>query len=220
VNEPNAVKWGFLPPPSDRPPTLVELLSDMEDPDYEGKRATDVYPRSPTNDFQKWLRTTRSGHVLQRGEPLSEHEYTDHAPYIREKFIHMISNNGEIPERFKTKKFAQRVFPTSWDEAGPNITATSLPDDYVHYSQPRAPTVREWARIQTFPDWYQFKGPRTTGGRRRAGDPSIGNWDREVPKYTQIGNAVPVLLAQKIGQHLSRILHAPREIFGENTPTG
>ena len=63
----------------------------------------------------------------------------------------------------------------------PNITATSLADDYVHYSQPRVLTVREWARLQMFPDWYEFRGPRTTGGRRRAGDPDAGIWDRDVP---------------------------------------
>ena len=38
----------------------------------------------------------------------------------------------------------------------PNITVTSLPDDYVHFSQPRSLTVREWARLQIFSDWYQF----------------------------------------------------------------
>ncbi|MBK6750298.1 MAG: DNA cytosine methyltransferase [Acidobacteria bacterium] len=118
----------------------------------------------------------------------------------------MLRNGGEIPEEFQTKKFAQRVFPRSWDANGPNLTVTSLPEDFVHYSQPRSPTVREWARIQTFPDWYEFKGPRTTGGRRRAGDPSLDKWDRDVPRYTQIGNAVPVMLAEKIGQHLAKIL--------------
>ena len=118
----------------------------------------------------------------------------------------MIENDGEIPEEMQTKKFAQRVLPVRWDERGPTITATSLPDDYVHFSQPRSLTVREWARLQTFPDWYQFAGKRTTGGRRRAGDPDAGDWSREVPKYTQIGNAVPVLLAQAIGEHLSGLL--------------
>ena len=79
-------------------------------------------------------------------------------------------------------------------------------DDYVHFIQPRVPTVREWARLQTFPDWYQFSGRRTTGGRRRAGDPDAGVWTRDLPKYTQIGNAVPVLMAEAIGRHLSKLL--------------
>ena len=82
---------------------------------------------------------------------------------------------------------------------------TSLPDDYVHYSSPRTFSVREWARLQTFPDHHVFCGKRTTGGDRRAGNPSKGNWDREVPKYTQIGNAVPPLMAQEIGDQIVRI---------------
>jgi DNA (cytosine-5)-methyltransferase 1 len=118
----------------------------------------------------------------------------------------MIANDSEIPEHMRTKKFAQRVLPRKWPEKGPTITATSMPDDYVHYSQPRILSVREWARLQMFPDWYLFKGPRTTGGRRRAGDPSAGLWERDVPKYTQIGNAVPVELARKVGRHLASLL--------------
>ena len=86
------------------------------------------------------------------------------------------------------------------------MTVTSLPNDFVHYFEPRIPTVREWARLQTFPDWYVFKGPRTTGGRRRAGDPSKKIFDRDVPKYTQIGNAVPVRLAFELGKRVARLL--------------
>lgn len=206
---PSAVKDGFLPKPIGGAPTLPELLSDLEDPAFLKKRSTDRYPNPALTPIQRALRT-REGKLLGAGQELTEHEYSDHAPYIREKFKHMIANNGEIPEQYQTKKFAQRVFPRTWGEGGPSITATSLPDDYVHYSQPRSPTVREWARIQTFPDWYQFAGPRTTGGRRRAGDPSKGDWSRDVPKYTQIGNAVPVKLAEEIGRHLVKILRGHR----------
>ncbi|MFZ4611843.1 MAG: DNA cytosine methyltransferase, partial [Gemmataceae bacterium] len=151
--------------------------------------------------------TTQSGKLMCKGDPLLDHVYSSHSEHIVKKFAHMIKNDGEIPNDFKTKKFAQRVLPETWDKKGPNITVTSLADDYVHYSQPRSLTVREWARIQGFPDWYLFKGPRTTGGRRRAGDPSIDNWDREVPKYTQIGNAVPVELGRKLGLHFIKILN-------------
>ena len=98
------------------------------------------------------------------------------------------------------------MLPKIWSEKGPSITATSLPDDFVHFSQARVPTVREWARIQTFPDWYQFSGKRTTGGIRRAGNPRENNFEREVPKYTQIGNAVPVLLGYEISNHIKKIL--------------
>jgi DNA (cytosine-5)-methyltransferase 1 len=206
VDAPSAVREGFLPQPSGKPPTLPELLSDLEDPEFRSKRSTDRYGSSPQSPIQMELRTRLDGTVLRKGDALTEHEYSDHADYIREKYEHMIANGGEIPTKYKTKKFAQRVFPSEWGKDGPNITATSLPDDYVHYRQPRSPSVREWARIQTFPDWYVFRGPRTTGGRRRAGDPGAGIWDRDVPRYTQIGNAVPVLLARRVGEHLARIL--------------
>lgn len=206
VDPPTAVADGFLPEPSGDPPTLVELLSDLEDPKYFGKKSTDKYVVNPQSAIQAQLRTRPSGKMMAKGDVLTEQEYSDHAEYIREKFAHMIANDGEIPEQFKTKKFAQRVLPREWEEGGPNITACSLPEDYVHYSQPRGPTVREWARLQTFPDWYVFRGSRTTGGRRRAGDPDAGIWDRDVPRYTQIGNAVPVMLAHKVGEHLAAIL--------------
>jgi len=212
--QPSAVRDGYLPQPTGNPPSLVDLLSDLEDPDYLGKKATERYVHPPLTDIQRQLRTLPNGDILRKGAQLDEQEYSDHAEYIRDKYTHMIANGGAIPEKYQTKKFAQRVFPKIWDLSGPNITATSLPEDYVHYNQPRTPTVREWARIQTFPDWYVFKGSRTTGGRRRAGDPGAGIWHRDVPRYTQIGNAVPVLLARKIGEHLARILSEPKSVLG------
>jgi DNA (cytosine-5)-methyltransferase 1 len=208
ADTPTAVADGYLPKPSGKAPSIPELLGDLVDPNYGKIGSTTRYPAAANTDIQRYLRSNGQ-RVAAEGEIVTEHEYSDHAPYIREKYAHMIANNGAIPTKYQTKKFAQRVFPKSWGEDGPNITATSLPEDYVHYAQPRIPTVREWARIQTFPDWYQFAGPRTTGGRRRAGDPSQGIWERDVPKYTQIGNAVPVLLAHAVGDHLAKILRGP-----------
>lgn len=195
---------GFLPRPTNDFPDPIDLLGDLVDPKYFGKKSTDVYAKDPLNRLQKSLRT-RDNKTLMKGDTLLEQEYSKHSEKIIEKFQFMIDNDGKIPEHMMTKKFSQRVIPERWVN-GPNITATSLPDDYVHFSQPRTLTVREWARLQMFPDWYTFSGKRTTGGRQRAGDPSAGNWKRDTPKYTQIGNAVPVKLAEEIGKHLMSLI--------------
>ena len=191
------------------------MLSDLVDPvtttflinqSFPRDFKTATYLANPTNEIQRWLRTHPDGTLIKKGDILYEQEYSKHNPKVVEKFAHMLKNNGKIPLNLKTKKFAQRLLPEKWDSSGPSITATSLPDDYVHYCQPRTLTVREWARLQTFPDWYRFSGKRTTGGIRRAGNPLEGLFSREVPKYTQIGNAVPVKFAEKIGTHLNLIL--------------
>lgn len=69
-------------------------------------------------------------------------------------------------------------------------TITSIPDDFIHYCEPRILTVREMARIQSFPDWYEFCGKYTTGGELRK---------KDVPRYTQVANAVPPLFAEQVG---------------------
>lgn len=212
----DAIKCGFLPAASGRSfPDLIDLLSDLEDEDVPvalrsqmfpaGTFQTTVYRHSPKTAVQKKLRASPpwSPKTTVR---LTEQEYSKHAAAVVAKFDHMLTNNGEIPLIYQTKKFSQRVLRARWGNHEPNITATSLADDYVHYSQPRVLTVREWARLQLFPDWYIFKGKRTTGGLRRAGNPREGVFDREVPKYTQIGNAVPVGLAEQVGIHFAQIL--------------
>lgn len=82
------------------------------------------------------------------------------------------------------------------DPTKPCHTLTTLPDDILHYSEPRILTVREYARLQSFPDWYQFKGKYNTGGYLRV---------LECPRYTQVGNAVAPLVAECIGQLIRNI---------------
>jgi DNA (cytosine-5)-methyltransferase 1 len=217
----DAIKCGFLPSPETGAfPDLVDLLGDLIDPSVSvalhngdfpsGSFATRKYPKEATTNIQKKLRAIPAGRVRTG---LTDQEYSRHAPRVVEKFLHMLAHNGEIPEHMQTKKFSQRVLKARWGNGGPTITATSMPDDYVHFSQPRILTVREWARLQLFPDWYQFMGKRTTGGIRRAGNPQQGLFDREVPKYTQIGNAVPVELAERVGRHFSDII---AQAFGKH----
>ena len=204
----DAISRGYLPQPGkSQAPDLIDLLGDLVDPQYENGGETTRYPGPARTAVQKQLRTPHGGGKPSRkGDPVTEHQYSKHNEHILAKFRAMHANGGTVPEAFQTKKFAQRLLPARWGNEGPTITATSLADDYVHFSQPRVLTVREWARLQMFPDWYQFAGKRTTGGIRRAGNPREGIFDREVPKYTQIGNAVPVGLAQAVGEHLKQVL--------------
>ena len=189
-------------------PHLEQLFSDLIDKNYNKDFVTNSYLSDPKTKIQRTLRTRKNKNsFLSKGDKLTDQEYSNHSPNIVKKFKSMLNNDGVIKDKFKTKKFAQRLLNKRWNGKGPNITATSLPDDYVHYSQPRSLTVREWARLQMFPDWYQFKGKRTTGGLRRAGNPQKGIFDREVPKYTQIGNAVPVELAKRLGEKIIKLIN-------------
>lgn len=217
VDGEDAVECGFLP--AGRPgefPHLSDLLGDLVDPAIpgilrnqcfaSGPLETTIYPSRPKKGtIQAKLRKAPCWSPRSR-VGLNEQEYSKHNRAVVDKFDHMLQNRGEIPDHYKTRKFSQRVLKERWGDDEPNITATSLPDDYVHYCQPRILTVREWARLQLFPDWYRFAGKRTTGGLRRAGNPLVGLHDRELPKYTQIGNAVPVELAQRVGEHFGTIL--------------
>ena len=183
-------------------PDPIDAIGDL---DFEGwSKDHPMHQRKPTSDFQKQMRSGL-GRVWLK-QKLFNHEFSNHKPHVIERFTHMLENDGEIPEHLKTKKFNQQVLPARWGDKNPSITVTSLPDDYVHYARPRTFSVREWARLQTFPDQHQFMGKRTTGGSRRAGNPSKGIWDREVPQYTQIGNAVPPLLAKAVGEHIVKLL--------------
>jgi site-specific DNA-cytosine methylase len=103
---------------------------------------------------------------------------------------------SEIKKLIKTvicKKHSQR--PLIKNKVAP--AQLCCPDDLIHYQEDRTLSVREVARIQSFPDWFEFKSKVTTGSSRRA---------FEVPRYTQVGNAVPPLMAKKIGLGISDFL--------------
>jgi DNA (cytosine-5)-methyltransferase 1 len=116
-----------------------------------------------------------------------------------------VSIGAEMRARFGLKKLALRVL----DPDRPSPTITSMPDDLLHYSEPRTLTVRENARLQTFPDWYSFQGKYTTGGHLRK---------QEVPRFTQVANAVPPLVARAIGEALTDLLRTKHTVAAARDP--
>jgi DNA (cytosine-5)-methyltransferase 1 len=94
-----------------------------------------------------------------------------------------------------SKKHSQRALR----EFEPAPAQLTIPDDLCHYDseQPRTLTVREMARFQSFPDWFEFKSKVTTGGKMRR---------FETPQYTQVGNAVPPILAKALGETIKKQL--------------
>ncbi|GAB3407999.1 DNA cytosine methyltransferase [Massilia agilis] len=102
----------------------------------------------------------------------------------------------------QTKKQTQKAL----DPSAPAPAALSIPDDACHYEELRTLTVREMARIQSFPDNFAFRSKITTGGQMRK---------YEVPQYTQVGNAVPPLLGRAIGRIFDELLRRTNEAIHE-----
>ncbi len=174
---------------------LKKSAGTVRSPDSKGFMAG-VYG-SISSPYQRFLRENAN---CGFDDAVDSHRFVNHSTRV----IHLHQNL--LAEATKGKRITpsdgiveglKRRGVTVLDENRPAPTITSIPDELVHYEEPRILTVREHARIQSFPDWYQFKGKYTSGGQRRR---------QEVPRYTQVGNAVPPLFAEQIGLALKEVL--------------
>ncbi len=182
-------------------PSSRDAISDLEVernacvvcPDSKGFKA--IAYKGPRSEFQKVMRDGFSGAPsdtrLAKHRPDIQARFQEIIKASREEGRLAVTISKEVRARFGLKKMAIRVL----DPLAASPTITSLPDDLLHYSEPRTLTVRENARLQTFPDWFVFRGRYTTGGERRR---------TEIPRFTQVANAVPPLLAEQIGEALKR----------------
>lgn len=107
-------------------------------------------------------------------------------------FINHEATEEQIDVLLTKKNIRQR-----WCAHQPSATIVSIPDDYISPWEPRTFSVREMARCQSFDDSFEFLGKRTTGGLLRR---------TEVPQYTQVGNAVPPLLAKAIAEEIMKCI--------------
>lgn len=104
---------------------------------------------------------------------------------------------GDVDNKMLQLLLTKKNMRTRLDRNKPSPTIMTLPDDYISPFEDRIFTVRESARIQSFDDSFEFLGKRTTGGLRRR---------VEVPQYSQVGNAVPPLLAKAIASEILKVL--------------
>lgn len=104
-----------------------------------------------------------------------------------------LNSNLEILDSIITKKNSRVKMKLN----KPGNTVLTLPDDLILPIYNRICSVREFARLQSFDDSFIFYGKRTTGGKERK---------KEVPQYTQVGNAVPPLLAKAIAEEIKKVL--------------
>lgn len=179
----------------------------LEDAISDLLQANGTIPSPDTKDFQAGIYTSISSKYqeLMRKDlhniVVDSHRFPNHREDTIKKFKFIIENSArknknldqDIISKYNIKKHCVKLL----DKTDKCPTITTLPDDYIHYSEPRILTVREYARIQSFPDWFEFKGKYTTGGKRRV---------KEVPRYTQIGNAIPPLFAELTGITLKKLI--------------
>ncbi|WP_299632352.1 DNA cytosine methyltransferase [uncultured Roseobacter sp.] len=146
------------------------------------------YRAETHSEFQKLMRKG-----LPAGKRANSLRLARHRPKTLLRFKEILEScpkGKSLPREFREKYNIKKQCFTPLHPDELSKTITTLPDDLLHYSEPRILTVRECARLQTFPDWFEFLGKYTTGGVRRK---------QECPRYTQVGNAVPPLMAEALG---------------------
>ena len=154
--------------------TTFEALSDL--PSLEDGIAKDEYLTSPQNNYQK----------LMRGDEVKvfNHMPTNHTKETKE-IISKIKDGGSIKdlsaEYWQVRKY-NKAFQRMNSSSQSNTVDTGH-RNYFHYKENRIPSVRENARLQSFPDNFIFYGSKTS-------------------QYKQVGNAVPPLLAYAIAKEI------------------
>lgn len=160
------------------------------------------YTKMPENEYQKSIRKDAIriyNHIPMR-----------HTDKTVKKFEFLLQrNNEQIPEELKSRmrgridtvsnaSYSQNHRIIDGSKVSPTITA-SFYSSFIHPSQPRNITVREAARIQTFPDSFVFKGKKTTLSKKLLAKKGIYE-ELHLDQFNQVGNAVPPLMAQHLAE--------------------
>lgn len=154
-----------------------EAISDLPDIDLQDGSK---YPLPHQSEYQKSM---RNGNKV-----IHNHQLTNHTPQTV-KIISLVPDGGNyknLPEEYKDTRRVNIAW-TRLNSEKPSFTIDTGHRHHFHYKFNRVPTVRESARIQSFPDDFLFLGSKTS-------------------QYKQVGNAVPPLLSQKLASVLMKYL--------------
>jgi DNA (cytosine-5)-methyltransferase 1 len=138
------------------------------------------YPIQVNSQYQKIMRADSSG--------LYNHQITSHTDKTK-SIIKLVPDGGnykDLPEHLKETRKVNIAW-TRYASSKPSFTIDTGHRHHFHYKWDRVPTVRESARLQSFPDTFIFQGSKTS-------------------QYKQVGNAVPPVLGKVLGIQLSKFL--------------
>lgn len=164
-----------FPLPFEKILTCSDALSDLPSLNSEnGMNEIHEYASAPQTEYQKLIR----GNCKE----VKNHQITNHSKQTID-IIRRIPDGGSIkdlPDEFWNVRKYNKAFERM-SSTRPSNTVDTGHRNYFHYKENRIPSVRENARLQSFPDWFEVLGSKTS-------------------QYKQIGNAVPPLMAKAIAQ--------------------
>lgn len=160
--------------------TCRDALDDLPTREFELGEDVDKYDKEPRTEYQK---------LMRKGcEVLRNHVATAHKQFVKDT-IALVPEGGnwkDLPDGVgKSRNFHEAW--TRYDGNKPSRTIDTGHRNHFHYQYNRVPTIRENARLQSFPDDFVFTGTKTQQNR-------------------QVGNAVPPLLGYHLGKALLSII--------------
>ena len=171
------------PEPIKTPETYVtceEALGDLPSRELELGTEVDNYCQEPKSDYARQMRGSMN--------VLYNHVGTNHKDFVKAT-IALVPPGGNYkdlpPGVGESRKF--HVAWTRYHGARPSNTIDTGHRNHFHYKYNRVPTIREFARLQSFPDNFVFMGTKTQQNR-------------------QVGNAVPPLLGKALGEKIKKYI--------------
>ena len=161
--------------------TTKDAISDLDFVPDDRVMGEDIpYQIEPQNAYQQFMR--------EGSRSVLNHSVTLHSDRTKE-IIAMVPDGGnykDLPEELRSTRKVHIAW-TRMDSNRPCFTIDTGHNHHFHYKENRVPTVRESARIQSFPDAFEFIGIKTS-------------------QLKQVGNAVPPLFAKAVGESILRML--------------